>query len=524
MKISYYKRNDIEYAKIPGKSIRHGKSVRKEGEVYLGRVIDKKGNVYYNRDRGTFTFDPDTGTYGTADETFSSELKEDGRKKNRILLDFGDSFFVDELLKKMKYNEVLNSISYRNRDTLLAMIHYYTLCNEANDHAKIWYEGSFSNILYPNANLTSQRISDFLASLGKEENLSGFFDAHLKWVKENACSDPAVLIDSTGLPNSIHFPLTAISSHNGKISREVRMTTILQRDSGYPLMFRVNPGNIVDCSTLTRSINEANERGLRVDMVLLDAGYCTGSNIDEMHGANIEWLTRLSDNTSVYKKLVQDYAESLKQSENLIQYLDRYVYIKQVPVMVGTNHNIQAYAYLGYDVERAADETRKVTASAIKHKQTTSQVGKRLDTAGYFVLLTSLCYTTEDILPAYYARQLVEQYFDIGKGISNLTPLRVHSEEALRGHLLLSMIASTINVYVQKLTKKAATDRTELFMSLRNQKCIVYKSKVLTGEAQRIANELYSSAGIECPISIDRSGTSLVPQYHLSKINPDEEM
>lgn len=256
---------------------------------------------------------------------------------------------------------------------------------------------------------------------------------------------------------------------------------------------------------------------MKVDMSIPDAGYCTAPNLDELYGANIDWLTRLPDNTSIYRDLVRNQADALKRSENLVQYLDRYVYIKQVPVKIGAKLDHQAHAYLGYDVERAADETRKVTASAMKNKQNLSQVGKRLDKAGYFVLLTSLCYTTEDILPAYYTRQLVEQYFDIGKGISKLTPLRIHSEEALRGHLLLSMIASTINVYVQKLTKKAATERTELFMSLRNQKCIVYKSKIMTGEPQRIANELYSKAGIKCPISMDRSEGKLVLQYHLAK-------
>lgn len=136
MKISYYKSNDIEYAKIPGKSVRNGKSVCKEGEVYLGRVVDKKSQVYYNRKRGIFTYDPDTQTYAPADETFSSEFKEDGRKKPKVLLDFGDSFFVDELLKKMKYSDVLNTIDCRNKDTLYAMIQYYTLWNEANGHAK----------------------------------------------------------------------------------------------------------------------------------------------------------------------------------------------------------------------------------------------------------------------------------------------------------------------------------------------------------------------------------------------------
>lgn len=198
---------------------------------------------------------------------------------------------------------------------------------------------------------------------------------------------------------------------------------------------------------------------MKVDMSIPDAGYCTAPNLDELYGANIDWLTRLPDNTSIYRDLVRNQADALKRSENLVQYLDRYVYIKQVPVKIGAKLDHQAHAYLGYDVERAADETRKVTASAMKNKQNLSQVGKRLDKAGYFVLLTFLCYTTEDILPAYYTRQLVEQYFDIGKGISKLTPLRIHSEEALRGHLLLSMIASTINVYSE--THKESSNRED---------------------------------------------------------------
>lgn len=522
MKISYYKRDNIEYAKIPGKSKRVGKTVRKEGEVYLGRVIDKEHNVFYSRDRGTFTYDPAAKVYGQASEIYSTELKDDGRKKAKVLLDFGDAFLVNELLKKMHYTEVLDAISYRNRDTLYAMIEYYTLCDKANDHALTWYKGSYANILFPDASLSSQRISDFLASIGKMENLSAYFDAHIAWVKKYATDDPAILIDSTGLPNSIHFPLTAISNHNGKISREVRMTTILQRDSGYPMMFRINPGSIPDCSTLVRSINEANARGLTVDMAIIDAGYCTKANIDELYNAHIEWLTRLPENNNVWKSLTQKYVDDLKSENHLVKYLDRYVYIKRIPVRVGTSQQFEAYAYLGYDVERAADETRKVTKSARKNKLSAEQLQRRLEKVGYFVIISSLNYTEEDILPAYYTRQIVEQYFDIGKGISNLTPLRVHSAEALCGHLLLSMIASTINVYVQKSMKKLANDREELFMSLRNQKCIVYKSKILTSEAQKQANEFYNGFGITCPISIDRSNGVLKPQYHLPEINADE--
>ena len=65
---------------------------------------------------------------------------------------------------------------------------------------------------------SSQRISDFLKSIGKHENVEQFFEAHIKWIKENICDDPAILIDSTGMPDNIHFLLTAISDHNGSRS------------------------------------------------------------------------------------------------------------------------------------------------------------------------------------------------------------------------------------------------------------------------------------------------------------------
>ena len=72
--------------------------------------------------------------------------------------------------------------------------------------------------LYAKVPATSYREdgSDFLKSIGKRENVEQFFEAHIKWIKENVCDDPAILIDGTGMPNNIHFPLTAIS-HNKSV-------------------------------------------------------------------------------------------------------------------------------------------------------------------------------------------------------------------------------------------------------------------------------------------------------------------
>lgn len=199
---------------------------------------------------------------------------------------------------------MIDSIKYGNNDTLRSMVLYYILSNNANCHAGIWHEGSYASLLYPNANLTSQRISGFLSAIGKPENRIAFFDAHADWVK-SICNDPATLVDSTGLPNNIHFPLTAVSIHNGKISREVMMHMLVQRDTGFPLLFRITPGNIVDISTITRTVNEAFLRNLEIDFVSMDAGFFTPSNIEELYASDIDFITRMPAEYNLYKNAVK---------------------------------------------------------------------------------------------------------------------------------------------------------------------------------------------------------------------------
>ena len=274
MKLSYQTINGTLYARIPGKSVRKNGKIVKQGAKHLGKVLDKENNVFFNKERGMFTYDPETGEFGEADESYVSDVQPDKRKRQRTILDYGDAYFANQLIHQMGYYKVIDEISYKNKDTLYAMVGYYVISNAANCHANTWYEGSFESILYPKANLTSQRISDFMKSIGKSENVLKFFENHMKWIIENISSDKAIIIDSTGLPNSIHMPLTAISNHNGKVSNEARMITTLQRDTGYPLMFRIIPDNIVDMNTLIRSVNVLDNLGnIETDYILSDAGY-----------------------------------------------------------------------------------------------------------------------------------------------------------------------------------------------------------------------------------------------------------
>ena len=101
-------------------------------------------------------------------------------------------------------------------DSVFSLLFFYILSNCSNRLCQSWREGSFARILFPDARLSSQRISDILALLSEEYPCSELFKFYLKLFKEGLEVDGTnVLIDSTGLPDSIHFPLTAISNHNG---------------------------------------------------------------------------------------------------------------------------------------------------------------------------------------------------------------------------------------------------------------------------------------------------------------------
>ena len=74
-------KGQLYICKNPGESYRENGHVKKRNAIYLGRVVDKENNVFFNKERGVFTYDVITGTYGEADPAFQGNLKNDHRKK-----------------------------------------------------------------------------------------------------------------------------------------------------------------------------------------------------------------------------------------------------------------------------------------------------------------------------------------------------------------------------------------------------------------------------------------------------------
>lgn len=483
-------------------SKRHGASTSME-YTYLGKVIDREAGIYKSRERGVFTFDVNTGMFGEVPENF---VFPSVQKRKRISVDFGDSFFLNQFLWQSGMMDVVDQIGYGNPDTLHAMLLFYTLSGLANVDAIHWYEGNIVQLLYPKANMTSQRISDFLAAIGTPEKQMTFQKAYIGYVMTHYSKDKNILIDSSGLPNGIHMPATRINVHNGKVSNEVRLIFVVQRSTGLPLYYRAVPGNIVDVTTLERIFLHLDSMGIDIDSCIMDAGYNSGDNMDlfydESHNCKIDFITRLKSGDKNFQTMVSEELGSLDQKENFVKYEDRYVFIKKRQIMVGSKNNNPAWMYLGLDCGRLSDEQHKLLKRAAKDNLTKDEVYDAMQGEGLFGVISGKEYSCDEILPAYYQRQAAEQIFDFAKNYTKLLPLRTNNAETFQGHLLLAYMASCAVKMIQMRLKVADLFMGSRLTIMRNQKCTIYQNRIVTDDAQREVNETYAAFGMKCPSSI----------------------
>lgn len=291
------KSNGVIYASLY-ESFRNNDKVKTRRMENLGRVIDKENNIFCQKG---ITYQYVSGE-GRREVTLSALPSEPVvPETEKLILDFGDAWFLQEYLSKQPfYNSIQNALPGES-DTLLALIFYRLLTNRgASCHAKIWYEGNYSYLAFPRANLTSQNISRVLKELGREELQRRFFEEYMFSIYGDD-GTAGILVDSTGVPNATKMDITQISNHNGDINREVRLIYVIDRDNGMPIYFRYVAGNIIDVSTLITTVSELEQYGVSVKHAILDAGYFSEKYAAELLESGIPFMTRLAQ-TKQYSK------------------------------------------------------------------------------------------------------------------------------------------------------------------------------------------------------------------------------
>lgn len=559
----YYNQSGSLIGVWPGKSVVKKGGPRKEGQIYLGKVINKDKLIFWTRKNGYYIFNPEDQSIRniSPEEVPHSSYEPDGsRKKPPVAVDFGDSYFLDHFLRDTGYDQIINVLDCRNRDTLYSMIHYYILEDAANCHADIWYRHNYASYLYPHANVYSQRISELLANIGTPEQKRNFLLKHIEYVLSSTDGEVSVLIDSTGMPNRCHLPITRVSVHEGDVNIEFRMIVLVQKDTGLPLFYEIVPGNIVDISTIEHIVRLAKQYQCEVSYAIGDAGYCCPSTMEKLVLAGIDFMTRLNPTYDIFASVMESHGKKLDDPKTTIRYRDRLVRVVKVPTQIAidreTGEIVTGYVYLCKDMQSSASKQDHLMSSTKCKKLTTDEIMDLCSQFGIFAIVTTRELAPEEVLPEYYIRQNVEQYFDFGKNYARFIPVRQQNMKTLGGHMLLAFIATYIIILIKnrlnivdthyaEIPIKLCTEQKEnlicmedengdthyfqqqdpileafrvspstLFYELRGHKAEIFDNEILPSVPVRQAKDFYGAFKLVAPLAVQRKDTGLEYEYH----------
>ena len=174
-----------------------------------------------------------------------------------------------------------------------------------------------------------------------------------------------VIIDSTALPNQIHFPFNMWGYSDSDIDKQIRFLFVVDRKNSLPLLFRYLPGNVVDVSSLRVTVEELKKFGVEQSFVLIDGGFFSEDNIKGLYGEEIDFLTRLPSSRVIYKELVRQEVGKLESFDNAVRYGERALFIIQKKIdLFGKD----VYTYIVLDPERKGRETKKFLLEALEQQ------------------------------------------------------------------------------------------------------------------------------------------------------------
>lgn len=420
---------------------------------------------------------------GAVNEKGTIIKKSDQKRTEKLILDFGDAYLLHEFFKTTSLYSACSQAMNKYLDTLMPLL-FYRLCYPASmSQAKTWFSGNFARLLFPKVELSSQRISEFLEWLGEEAIQRQFLQAYLS---NFSSTTKGVIIDATGLPNQIHVSFNAWGYHDSAIEKQMRFLCVLDQESALPLFFRYLPGNILDVSTLKRTIAELDKLGIKQSFMLMDAGYFSEENLRDLHSNHIQFVTRLPASRQLYKELIETEGKDLEQSKHAVRCGRRGLFVKVVKTQL---YDQEIYAYLVLDPERKGREVNKLLLRHLEDDLTAEEIDRRLKYRGVMILVSSFLMSKQEAVPYYYLRQTVEHVFGFFKDDLKVLPLRRHNDKTLSGYLFFLFVALIFFLECRKKLSNRYTVEQALLM-MRNVKCKVYDEEVLVAELNKQQNEI----------------------------------
>jgi transposase len=421
-------------------------------------------------------------------------IKKKNNNKEKLILDFGDGYFLYELIKKLEIYKIFNSTIF-NKFTNVFPIAIYRLCTQLSMyHFENWFDGNILSCLFENIDVSSQRLSELFFSLGDEPTQRYFFSDYIKHV---GGSKKSVIIDATSLPNHINIDYNEWGRSDGKVEKQFRLICVIDQINKTPLFYRLLPGNIIDVSTLQTTILELKAMGVTSSYILMDAGYFSESNLFDLFDKKINFLTRMPARIKIYKDIILNKLSNIESLKNLNVIGTRSYFVKSFRIDLYGNN---AHAFVILDPERKAKELKELSYKYCNDKSERNESKDKLEfnACGIMILVSSKKIPASEILSSYYLRQSVEQVFSFSKSDLSLLPIRNHNEQTVRGYLFFQFLLLILYLKIKEQISNEYSVEQALLI-LRKLKCKVFDNQIIPSEPTKKQRLIFEESKIDLP-------------------------
>ena len=446
--------------------------------------------------------------------------------------EYGVTYLLNALAEECKLKKVLKEIYPESYQDLLNLVFFKISTSSPYYLYKDWSESVY---LPSGHGMTSQDASRFMIGIGDDEDRQTRF--FRKWISTHK--------DTGGLI----FDITSISSHSklnswvewgynrdGELLPQLNLGAIVAEDLGLPLAYRFCSGSIPDVITLKNTVIFSQDIGLkRVDFVL-DRGFFSKKNIEEMDAENIGFTIPISFSTTEAKKFLQEVKDTIELPENALSHNKTLIHHQSKRIRIG-NKEYDAHMFLNtarkqdslslfyerlFQVERDLEEIGEeekiekyfeeynksykdffiISDGEIKRNNET--IKEHCLGMGKMILITSK--ENQDpsrLLDIYVQKDVVEKCFDNMKNELDENRLRVSTRESFSGRLFVTFLSLILRMYLSTKSNKSGLSRDfavpEIISKLKLIRKVQTQNGFFISEISKKQRDIFQKLGVEVP-------------------------
>ena len=373
----------------------------------------------------------------------------------RIARDYGHVYLLEHLGRRIglydtlkeAFSELFREIFYLSLYQLLEAKPLYLY--------PLWAEASY---LKEGMIISSQRISRIVEKIGRSDDLRQKFFA--LWRKR------------MGSVQAVIFDITSLSSYSCLIEYlewgynrdkdhlpQINFGLIIAYPSKLPLSYRIYPGSIKDVTTLKNIVAHLDELEVKDVMFILDRGFYSASNIEDMDLQGIRFIIPLPFSTKLSSQLISQSKSELSSPLNGFYYRNRLMFhierekdvaLKKFRCREDVKDFIEGCLRGG---SRLFEITGRAPSFNLKRR--VKAISRLINKMGRMILITNkIDLEKEEILSFYRKKDKLEKMFDVMKNEITSGRLRVRSQYSVEGRIFITFVSLILYSELHRIMKE----------------------------------------------------------------------